>query len=857
MAKFDGLVWKKGDDGWKDIPAGIGYVSKDFDPETDDAALRVEDAVKAGYGGKSVDFRDINDLLKACPPEGTVSTSNPPKVIYAAAHPTNLRGAIIVWSAPVILLDPSKIAGGEGVSLNGRVMTLTTSGVKIDGSDSVSVNIQAGAVGAYGTITDPDVATVEDTSDGMYAGAKNDTSVGTDQTSQTAGQDIPLFVPCAEETVTVSVSFTYKMEDAVQPCGEPHKIWGACYCIWGTTTPMEVFPFGTVMDLDPASLAPPSTYYGGTVSSDSYVDRGTQFTIAVAGVAGPVIGVASANDRALPLQPGQVVSFKNYLCGTVCGIAEMTQLETVDEALAYVDEDIVKPKERTLPVYTFIETTYYLTTMNAILTTEIPAISATSLLTEIFSSLWNGTSVYGTAVLWTPELEFPQGLVTAIKGVDVAGTEWWMMSAPDYGAAMKMPADAPFGGFQIAADPQPVGLVRDVEVAGKDFVHTPVDVVCRVFPTGGKAVDGNAQGTAIRQASQGPYAARFMPNPGAAVSGAVGTATLTLSSFDVDQIPSGGKVITSIGTTTLTVCDEAGDPVTITIVTSIGTAGADPISFNALTFGASLAVVTSVPTSPADVVTITTASSLPDVYVITSVPVLDPLVTTAITGQMMTFATTAALLPQTSFLAESIDVVTNLWVDGPSDHLITASYDVFIVTGAAAPASIELTKYSALASLTAFSVSGDDWNYAEAIPGSTLTLPYLDPVNKIPILDTAGPEDKAVKLLISNTDGELSLIGMPARLIQRSTSRSPLGVCTPGSVSVSSGVGGFYEDHGEIKLLAPMPVQKGLGTANDCPCFTSSDPDGGPTPPTDNSSLGSYNPCTMRVRRLQLRECHV
>lgn len=853
MSKFDGLIWKKGHDGWKDIPAGIGYVSKDFDPATDDAAMRVEDQVKAGYGGKKVDFRNINDLLIACPPEGTVSESSPPKVIYAAVHPTNLKAAIIVWSAPIILLDASKIAGGAGVSLNGRVMTLGVSAVKIDGSDSQSIDIEAGAVGAYGTISDPDQAVVSDTTGKMYAGTKNDTSVGDDQTSQTAGQDIPLFVPNKRETVTVSVSFTYKMEDAVQPCGEPHKIWGASYCVWGTTTPMETFPFGTVMDLSPGSLQPTSAYYGGTVASDSYVDRGTQFQIAVAGVAGPVINLNSANDRPLPLQPGQVVSFQSYLCNTVCGIAKMTQIATVDEALAYVDEDIIKPKERTFPVYTFLETTYYLTTMNAIITTEIPAMTSTQLLTSTLTSMWRGTNIYGTAVQWTPELRLPQGIITEL----LIPTDTTPVPIVDGLALKSYVAIDPLG-----TDSFPVGgsgrniVEAAEEFTNKPFVVNPANVVCAVFPTNGKAVDGGAAGTAIRQASQGPYTGRFMPEPGAAVSGAIEKATLSLTGFNVDQIPTGGKVITSIGTTTLVVCGEGGSSVTITVVTSIGTAAADPITINALTYAASVAVVTNVPTAPANEVVITTASSLPDVYVITSVPVLDPLVTTAITGTSYPMNAVTGYVGtdvQPFFSSQGVFGTTSRDVNIPNLELLS----LFVVTGELVPPHLDLTKFSDLVEVTAFNGLGDPLRFMAPVAGSTLTLPFLDPVNKIPILDTAGPEDKAVKLLISDTHGTMSMIGMTARLLQRATTRTPLGVCTPGSVAVSSSVGGYYENDGEVKLLAPMPVEKNIGNAETCPCFTANDPDGGPTPPTDNSAIGAYKPCTMRVRRLQLRECHV
>lgn len=855
MAKFDGLVWKKGDDGWKSIPAGIGYVSKDFDPATDEAALRVEDAVKAGYGGKSVDFREINDLLTACPPEGTVTTSSPPKVIYAAVHPTNLKAAIIVWSAPVIMLDPSKISGGNP-SLNGRVMTVTCGAVKIDGSDTASISIGAGAVGAYGTIDDPDAASVADTSTAMYAGSQNDTSVGDDRPSQTTGQPIPLFVPCAAENITVSVSFTYKMEDAKQSCGEPHKIWGACYCIWGSTAPMETFPFGTVMDIDPGNLTPDSTFYGGTVSSSVYVDRGSSFKIAIAGVAGPVIEVDSVNDKAVPLQPGQAVSFQNYLCDTVCGVAKMTKMHDVDEALAYVDEDIIKPSERTLPVYTFLETTYYQTTMYGFKTTEIPALTTTELKTELFTSLWQNTVIYDTAVKWSTDLKFPQGDISTITYIRpyTDGTEWKIVTEPTYDFALTSPDVPVLGGRDLAADPALVGLLRDDGVGSAQIVVNPSNVVAHVFPVGAKAVSPAPTGVGIKQFAGAPYTARFLPTPGAAIAAAPEKATLTLTGFNIDQVPAGGSVITGIGTTTLVVCGEGGAQVTLTIVTSIGTASADSIVINALTFANTLDVVTNIATSPANEVVISTLTSLPDVTVITTVPLVDPLTTTAITASTITLMATTALLPQATCHVDLMGVVRNVPVAAVADRAAD-TMEVFIVTGDTAPPFVDLTKFSALVDLTAFDPNGTALTLMKPVPNSTLTLPMLDTTIKIPILDTTGTNP--IALLIKNTDGDLKLIGVEDPLVNNETLRFPKGQCTPGSVDVLSTPSGDYENDGEIKLLSPIPVRKNIGNAEECPCFTVADTDGGPSKPIDNSTLGALKPCTMRVRRLQLRQCHV
>jgi hypothetical protein len=857
MSKFDGLVWKKGAPGWEDIPAGIGYVSKDFDPVNDDASLRVEDKVKAGYGGKKVDFRNVNDLLTACPPEGTVSESNPPKVIYAAVHPTNLKAAIIVWSAPVVILDPSKISGGVGVSLNGRVMTIGITPVKIDGTDSQSINIQAGAVGAYGKINDPNQAVVSDTTGKMYAGSKNDTSVGDDQTSQSNGQEIPLFVPCAGETVSVSVSFTYKMEDAKQSCGEPHKIWGACYCIWGSTAPMEVFPFGTVMDLNPANLGPISSFYGGTVSSSQFVDRGDAFDIAVAGVAGPVIKVSSVNDTALPLQPGQVVSFQTYLCDTICGQAKKTKLHSLDQALAYVDEDIVKPKERVLPVYTFLETTYYMTTMFAITTTEIPAMTSTQFPTAGFTSVWLGTQVYGTAVQWNTDLKLPTGYVTQIRSIkdDPTHNEFVITEPPgvvsDYDPGFGAPNPGKF-----AMDPELVDVVKADGVSGRSFLANIADVVFDQFPPGSKALTGAQPPRAeVMQVRGSPFTARFVPDPGAVITAAEERISVTLNEYVVDKFPTLGVVITSIGSTTLTVCGPGGTSTLITLITSIGTAGPTTQAFSALSAVTSFSAVTHVPTGPPNTVYMTTYNDEPPIYAITDINSTNALPVTVASGTPFYFATTQVLVP-TSSLIMTLGLVCPP-IRSSSIPLRTSELvDVFVVTGSVAPPSIDLTGPTKLTDLTAFDpASADLLKVMAPEVGVTLTLPFLDKSKVIPILDVAGDPAKAVKLLISDTSGNLKLVGMTSKIRADVVSTTDRGQCTPGmpALGINSA---DYENDGEIRLLAPIPVNKPLGNAEDCPCFNAEDTEGGPSAPKDNSSTDGLHPCTLRVRRLQLLRCH-
>jgi hypothetical protein len=890
MAKFDGLIWKKGDDNWAYLPTGIGAVTDPgFSLTSDDAVLRVEDGLVAGHGGKKIDFQKENELLSACPAQ-----AGDLKVLWAGVHPTNLKAAIIVWSAPITLLDPSKITGGSKPSLNGRIMTLTLdSPVKIDGSSSQTIQLQAGAVGKYGSKKDPDVARVTDTSKELYAGTKNDTSVGNDQTSQTKGSDIVVFAVNGAESVTVNVSMKYKVVDAKQTCGKPHKIWGAAYCIWGSTIPLETFPYGTTLEVDAASLAPKSGYYGGTVDSDSYVDRKAAFKIAVTGVAGPIIKLDSVNDRAVPLQPGQAVAFSGYGCDTVCGTKDQTKISDIDEALAYVDEDVIKPSERTFPVYTFIETTYYMTTMNAITTLEVPAFTQTTLYETLLSNiwqgtqvygtavkwddqltqLWQGTEVYGTAVQWDPSFQIPKGVNTTITlpvGGDQTGTI--PLHLVDATKALKIfePGDV-FAGYVYFADDATIVKYLVAEGAAftnKPFVVDPVNVVCHSMPANAKIPVGNPTYSSAKTFSQGTLQARLIPDPGAVVSGEVAKTNVSLSTATVQQIPAGGKVITSIGTTSLVVCS-GGSPTTIQIVTSIGTAAADPLTINYLSAPAAFQAVTDVPTAAADVVPITTLFDIASVDVVTTIPVADPTPVTAITGSTELISIKGRFddilktlgNPTTAYYIK--DSLTAPIFTG------TTTADVFLVTAYAAPPYVELTKYAhltdpqhidltkytALRDMTVFTNVGEEHVFLKPQDGDAkLTLAIIDETAKIPILGTQG--SNPVKLLISDTGGTMSLIGMTTPLQEILTDRSTKGQCVPGAVDVSTIPGADYEEPGMVKLLAPIPVQKSRGDAEECPCFTVNDTDGGPSAPSDNSALASINPCTIRVRRLQLKDCH-
>lgn len=872
MAKLDGLVWKKGDDGWKDIPAGIGHAGTSFNIETDDAVVRVEDQVKAGFGGKKIDFTKLNDLEKAVPPDNDLD--KPPKVQWAGVHPTNLAAGIILWSRPVIILDPERITGGSNPSMNGRVMTVQLDGtVKIDGSDTKNISIQAGAVGSYGEGTDNDSPNVTSNLSELSPATQNDSSLGDDQTSQTVGEKIPVFYPCQSENITVGCVYTYKVEDALQVgacAGKPHKIWGACFCIWGSTIPLGVFPFGQTVDLDPAALGPDNSQglYPGVISSTSYVDRGAQCVVRVTGVSGPSVSLKGVNDSPLPFQPGAFVGFEAYNCETVCGVADATKIREVDEALAYVDEDIIKPQELTLPLHTFLETTYYMTTMNAITTATLTSFISTQYLTTLVTKIWQDTQVYGTAVEWNEDLKFPEGTIDEILGVTVDG-EIKVFEADDLesGSFLKF---AGAGGTPLAeAGETTLNFLYKPGVDDIKSVTSLDEVVASDYTTGTSAVTGVGD-TDVTGVSVGtPIDVDAFPSGGKAVT-SIDATTLTRQTITINEV-SGGGLVSGVGTLSLTsqavtFCVEGGGETTLNLlvlasagsvsfVTSVTTVSGSPVTFYPLTAGADVSVVTAVNTALPETVQIPVLNTAPPVNVVTSVT-LTPF------GPVTAHFVGTAAIPSTDlFPVTATYRITEVDGEIPTGGMIvnllgTAPATVYKVTGEATPPHIDLTKYKELIDFTVFSDVGDPLKMMHPTD-DPLYLAEFDPEAVIPILDVVGPPEKEVRLLISNTDGNLKLVGGIDPLRITGTVRNKPGVCTPGSTGITTNDQGPYCNEDEIILLGPIPVLKDKGNAEECPCFTVPDTDGGPSVPVDNSVLASANPCTIRVRRIQLKECHL
>jgi len=409
MSKTDGLIWPTGDNGWKKIPTGPGYVSA-VGASASPVALRcVKGAgAVAGAPGPIVDFTQPDQLETANPPR-----DGKPVVLWAGVHPTDLRTALVVWSSPVVILDRTKINQSGNISVNGRVMSIQLqTGVDIDGGSPENITIHSGAVGSYGTVTDSGAQPA-----GIVAAdtANDTTDDATDKKSATDGQQIPAFFVNDDTTLNVICVYQFEMLPAMH-CGgsRAHKAWGVSWCLWGSTTPMDLFPFGTFRDVDVTNLVPGTIkHYAGAVTG--FADRSTVIPVSVVGTAGAAVTVQACLESGTALQDGEFVGFDDYECDTLCGHSSVTKV-TRDEAIPFVDEDIIKPALRTLPLKFFTTAAAFTTATVPIITTSTfqpftPTILAHSSV-PLFTS-----SMLATLLTWNNPPPIPQGTTTVLSNV--------------------------------------------------------------------------------------------------------------------------------------------------------------------------------------------------------------------------------------------------------------------------------------------------------------------------------------------------------------------------------------------------------------------------------------------------------
>lgn len=411
MALTDGLIWPSGDNGWKKIPTGPGYVPPNFNANATTVQLRCVkgNGAVAGAPGPIVDFTSPDQLETANPPR-----DGKPVVLWSGAHPTDLKVALIVWSCPVVILDKSKFNVTGNVSVNGRVMTVELlDGVDIDGGNAQTVTIHQGGVGGYGTITDNG-----NLGQGVVAAdTGNDTTDNaTDKKSPTDGQQIPAFYVNDDTTLNIICVYQFEMVNCLHCSAVPHKAWGICWCLWGSTAPLDLFSFGSFLSVSPSNLQPHAQrHYAGAVTR--FANRSQIVPVSIVGVSGPAVTVNACLESGVALQQGEFVSFDDYECQTLCGNPGMTKVNR-DEAIPFVDEDIIKPALRTLPLA-------FLTTGVSLKATTIPNIQLSTFQPfQTSTFFYNAVPFYSSSLLmtlptWNNPPAIPIGTSVVLTDVNV------------------------------------------------------------------------------------------------------------------------------------------------------------------------------------------------------------------------------------------------------------------------------------------------------------------------------------------------------------------------------------------------------------------------------------------------------
>jgi hypothetical protein len=802
--------------------------------------------------------------------------------MWAGVHPTNLTSAILVWNTPVTIIDRSKITPSNSIGVNGRIMTVELDyPVFIDGTTAATVQFVDGAVGAYVGVTDDNVSTVN-TFPKMAPATKNDCAAGNDQTSQTISNGyIPGFVDYGSSQVLVQCTHPFEMQPALQPDGTPHKIWGACYCIWGSTHPMGQFPYGQSVVIDPSSMLPTGSYYTGTVGS--YADRGEAVSVHITGVAGLSVTLQSYNDTELPLQAGQLVAFDAYGNATVCGHADQTKITIKDPALAYVDEDIIKPTVRTMTAFGFTPTTYYLTTLLPVTATDLIAYTTNAFPTTLLQSVWRGVSDAGEAMGSAPVRLF-EGVTTEITTVKVKDENSWMIPTALIGVHLPLldvsPAKTP---VVTEFSTQVVPYLPGGTPVTTDYAVNPSLVEFQAFPTVASVaglqlpLDDKATITKIKLEDKSLL---LMPEGSKALADPQPDPYTLVA--DTMEVATGGDVVTggtstTLGVVDLVVCDGSGSRLTLKVLTASGSVTVytsltvAPLATDTLQYikaSDNVTVVTQV--SSADPVTQTYAIPTADgtLDVVTSINTVAAETKTAITATgvnallLSDYTDVAAALKTASYyLPVDFDKLT--CIDGytqPNLKLITGSdvSTVLHITTSYSPAAVSVKQYSQLVDVKHFAAASEEAiTLLTPIPGESFHVAVHDTAaTPIKVLAETGSDE--VSMLLPTTAGAaIKLVGKTESLSAWTPNRTPKGPCASGDTAVSA-TSSPYESDDECLLLAPLIVAKDKGNAEECPCFTAKDTSGSEsvTHPTDNSVVGSFNPCTIRVRRLQLRECH-
>ncbi len=431
--KTDGYITDSSSGDWRysntgqgsrgDVESPFGDAYARFERQDGAIAGTKVDALGVIGAGPVIDFKTLDSLLAGAP-----SSPGAPNVIWAGVSPLSLSEVLIVWNEPIVMLDQSKIKGGQSVSIAGRLMVVgLAEPIAIDGEEQSTIILQPGAVGTYGnnascgdpsanittgepsgelealpdvtapcTCYTPLVVPTGSTAASGQGAQVLDARLFAEQLCQDGGCDPPAeiieedLVFTANNQLRIPVRcchpfYLFKLsvngDDGDCPC-IPCPVWYASMIIYGSTIPGEVLPLDQLFSItDPCKMKDQLGDMGGQFRGILISDVACcgNASVQIVGNFGAALGVSGKWAGRLPGLAGQSAYFvyknETNCAGTTCE----TNVYPDDDADPWVEEAILKPRYRALPV-SFFDPIKFST-----ITLSLPKNITTELLTVINS----------------------------------------------------------------------------------------------------------------------------------------------------------------------------------------------------------------------------------------------------------------------------------------------------------------------------------------------------------------------------------------------------------------------------------------------------------------------------------------
>lgn len=827
MALTDGYITNDDGGDWQFANTGGAGRGDSIDPNGD-AWARFE-RVSGGVTGTKCDENGVvseGPKITFSTPDGLLSGAaeadgKRPWVVWAGVSPMSLREILVVFNKPVVLLNKSKISGGDVVALTGRLLVIAMEDpISINGKQRVTVSIGAGALGFY---TEPDETEETPTTSGTTtsfcpepapktasepggelpeledydlpcdctevkegdSGGGDDTSGGAaelndalvfadicnagaqcgefqgDQASFAVNNTLVFPVRCTHPFVLLKLKIC-----GCATCTKEAKVWMACMEVFGSTVPLELLPIDKLFDIDPCNVL--SKYANGFPArlSGAAACCGSA-DVVIAASAGPDVSPSDVG-----LWEGNVPGFDNQVCLYLPPCQEDCQENPCKAVVRpdfedyYVAEDIIKPSQRELPV-SFFDT--WLVTMTTITIPSTITSTTLTMLTSFDTTTFDFLPTSAQYATWT----FPTSIRTA---------EWSL----------------PFWSQQTITDMMQF-IASDVWT-GSNFAG----LTSLLYDSG---VTLQTIGTEAKYVIT-------------AVNG---------SNIDVVSVPAGAKWLLGYGVVAITYCDEGGNEQVVNVVTSISTADAGVTAVGVVTeaIGTNVIVITSLGQTTRNFVTDAGTSEINYLKVLFGQPITNYDI---------------AKVDITAMQATS-EVVINL----PTEILTTVSKFVTSVVGVS-----NITLVTSCASEEVEVTLNSDTITAEVLKVAT-------DAGAITLLTEATDPKCDVKYKFLNHPGEDKIVKATGRIsIPRDCCEGIDEFCITYQADVE-----WEENCKNVKLLSAMYVDRGVAapSAEKCPCFDC-EPElpqvsGENATPSDVETLGLDNdmPCTIRVQRVNRRWC--